>query len=175
MKKKGNYRNHLILLLILLGTIILVIQALNWHSLYEEKKENTTIIVDYIKEVLIDEFHNYINDKRDVVIYFGIRGDEASREFDKKLKKIIIDYNLQEEITYIDVKPLRGENFSEELDNIYSNKELKKQKKYFQEVPALGLYRDAELVTFINGKDLTKFSIIKFLKENDVIEEVVFY
>lgn len=170
----SKYKEHLILTIFLLSTIIILIYALKWHAVYEENRMNKSIIAQYINEIKIDEFDNYINDNRDAVIYFGIVDDEICRQFENEFKKDIIEYHLQESIVYLNVKPLVGENFSQELDKNFNSDYLRNKNKFFSKVPAIGIFKDAVLIDFINGENLTPEKAIVLLKKHEIIEDIVY-
>lgn len=172
MKKRKSNSNYLKLGAFLLITIILLIYALKWHDVFQENKLNKIYITDYISEISMAEFNNYIADKRDIVIYFGVANDPKCRHFERILKSVITKKQLGDEIVYLNVSELKAENFKRQLDLLYNDVELRKQNKFLNEVPAFGVYENAMLVDFLIGTDLTKENVIKFLKDYEIIEEV---
>ncbi len=169
MKK---YQNQLILGIILSVTILIVIYALKWHAVYEEERKNATIITEYINEISMDEFPNYITENRDSVIYLGMTDDMACRKFESYFRKIIEEHHLDDRVVYINVNDLSGSNLEVDLDRLFSNENLRKQRRFLNGVPALAIYDDAQLVDFRIGDDLSKSSVIKLLKNYEVIEDM---
>lgn len=169
MKK---YLNYIKLFSFLLVTVVFVLYALKWHVVCKEERESKIYITDYISEVGSAEFHNFITDKRDIVIYFGISNNNDCRNLEKQLKKVIIKNQLGEEIVYLNVNDLQAENFSRQLDLLYNDVSLRKQGRYLNQVPALGVYENAVLVDFLIGINASKNKIVKFLKKHEIIEEV---
>ena len=169
MKKYWNYFK---LIAFLLFTIIILIYALKWHAVYKENAQNKQYITDYISEISMEEFNNYITDNRDIVIYFGVTNDSECRHFERTLKSIITKYQLEDEIIYLNVSELQAENFSMQLDLLYNDVTLRKRGRYLNQVPALGIYENAIMVNFLLDDDLTKDNVIDILKEHEIIEEV---
>lgn len=170
MKK---YKNHLTLAFFLLGTLILLLYVLKWHAVYQEEKLNKSIMGQYVKEIKIEEFKNYINDNRDGVIFFGITDNDYDRKFEMKFKKYIIKYNLQEVITYLNVNSFE-EDFKQLMEFYYDKSDLKIEKNTLNEAPLLAIFRDAKLIAFINRKDLTINNISVLFKKYEIIEEFVY-
>lgn len=170
MKK---YKNYLTLAFFLLGTLILLLYVLKWHAVYQEEKLNKSIMGQYVKEIKIEEFKNYINDNRDGVIFFGITDNDYDRKFEMKFKKYIIKYNLQEVITYLNVNSFE-EDFKQLMEFYYDKSDLKIEKTTLNEAPLLAIFRDAKLIAFINRKDLTINNISVLFKKYEIIEEFVY-
>lgn len=166
MKPKKNY---IILAVISAVTIILVLYALKWYDVYKEASKNTAIISDYVSEIKMGEFKNYVNDKRNVVIYFGIPYNEDCRTFERNFKNTLSKYQLSEEIVYINIDSLQGDNFATNFDNEYNNEELREIGKKLKTVPTLAIFEDGKLVDFVGGKYLTKTSAVKLLTKYNII------
>jgi len=168
MKK---YKNYLILILLLIASIIGCIYALKWHTVYLEDKLNTTIITDYIHELKKEEFINYLSESPYSIIYIGVTGDENCRRFEKKFKDYIVNNNLRENIVYMNVNELMGDNFNTKLDNIYNTKKFRDEGKSFKEVPAIAVYNHTTLVDFVSDKDLTVERVEKLLKKYNFLDQ----
>jgi len=162
MKK---YKNYLILALLFVASIISCIYALKWHSVYLEDKLNTTIITDYIHELKKEEFINYISDNPYAIIYIGVTSDDNCRRFEKQFKNYIINNNLRESIVYMNVNELIGNDLSTKLDNIYNNKTLRAEGKYFKGVPTVAIYNHTTLVDFVSDNNLTVERVEELLKK----------
>jgi hypothetical protein len=167
-----EYKNYVKLTFILSVTILAVVYALEWHKVYEEDRQNRVVIRDYIMEITMDEFINYINDNRDAVIYFGVNDNVDCRRFEKGFKNIITEYQLESRIIYINVSSIRGENFDQNLDILYGDVELRKQKRYLSQVPALTIFKNTKLYDFKSGEALTTRSALNFLKQYELIENM---
>ena len=166
MKK---YKNYFTLALFLMGTLILLLYILKWHAVYQEQVFNKPIIGQYVKEIKLEEFDDYIKDNRDCVVYFGITSNEDDRKFETKVKDYIVEYHLQEAITYLNVN-LLVEEFKELMEIQYYKSVLKDEKPFLNDVPALAVFKDAKLVAFITGSNLTIKNIISLLKEYEIID-----
>lgn len=161
MKK---YKNWIMMLFICVITIMLCLYALKWYDVYKENQLNAPFILDYIHELKKEEMNSYLSENPISIIYFGITSNKNCRTFEKKLKKVIIDENLAEIMVYINVNELPGDDFGLEMDKLYNTNSLRKQDKYFKDVPAVAVYNHDTLLDFVSGKDLTIKDVKTMLK-----------
>lgn len=96
-------KNYLYLLLILLGSFLFLIYLYKWYETYNDTKLNTSIMSDYLTVINYNELDNYIMENKDAVIYVSILGNEDITKFEKKFKNIISEYNLKNDILYLDI------------------------------------------------------------------------
>jgi hypothetical protein len=150
-----KHKNIITLVIVCVVTLIVCIYALNWHRIYKQNLANLTIITDYIHELKVEEFTNYIVDNPFAVVYFCVIGNEDCHRFESEFKKYILKNNLQETIVYVNVSGLNSDNLGEQLDKTYNTKALRDQNKYFEEVPAVAVYNHTVLSDFISDADLT--------------------
>jgi hypothetical protein len=150
-----KYKNIITLVIVCTVTLIVCSYALNWHSVYKQNLANSTIITDYIHELKVEEFTNYIVDNPFAVVYFGVIGNEDCRRFEEEFKKYILKNNLQETIVYVNVSSLNSGNLGEQLDKTYNIKALRDQNKYLKEVPAVAVYNHTVLSDFVSDNALT--------------------
>ena len=164
MNKKFQFlKKDLILLLILGMTIILVDYALTWNRVYKENKVNTSIISDYIPEISLLEFENYVEENPEGFIYFGIIDDEKSRNFELDFKDIIVDNYLKETIIHINLKNEDFDDFKNKYSNISS--EL--------EVPVIVYYTSGKAEDYISysNSNFDEETIINFIAKYEEIAE----
>lgn len=96
-------KNYLYLFLILLGSFLFLIYLYKWYETYNETKLNTSIMNNYLTVINYNELDNYIIENKDAVIYVSILGNEDITKFEKKFKNIISEYNLKNDILYLDI------------------------------------------------------------------------
>lgn len=96
-------KNYLYLFLILLGSFLFLIYLYKWYETYNETKLNTSIMSNYLTVINYNELDNYIMENKDAVIYVSILGNEDITKFEKKFKNIISEYNLKNDILYLDI------------------------------------------------------------------------
>ena len=58
---------------------------------------------NYLTVINYNELDNYIMENKDAVIYVSILGNEDITKFEKKFKNIISEYNLKNDILYLDI------------------------------------------------------------------------
>lgn len=162
-----SQKNYIILIAISLFTIIFLWYAVKWHESYKDEYSVQNYIASYITEVKVDEFDNFINDRRDVVVYYAKPADTKAYNFEKKFTNEIIKYSLSEEIIYMNVTSLLPNDFITTI-NKYNSPTLNNNIDSF---PALGIYKDAKLIAFLNGNNLTSQKAVNLMLDYNVIHK----
>lgn len=96
-------KNYLYLIIVLLGTFFFLTYLYKWYETYNETKLNTSIMNNYLTVINYNELDNYIIENKDAIIYVSILGNEDINKFEKKFKNIIAEYNLRNDILYLDI------------------------------------------------------------------------
>ena len=114
---------------------------------------------NYLTVINYNELDNYIIENKDAVIYVSILGNEDINKFEKKFKNIIAEYNLRNDILYLDVSN----------ENITS---ATKKLKINDEFPYLVVYTNGVITdTYsINENGYSNSKIEKYLNRIGVIE-----
>jgi hypothetical protein len=151
----STYKNHIILLVVSILTVIACIYALKWHAVYKEELLNSTIITDYINELKGEELKSYVTDNPLTIVYFGVKGNEDCRKFENELKKYIVNHNLHDVMVYVNLNNLSTENFGTQFDSLYNTKVLRDENKYLNKVPVIAVYNHLTLIDFVSNDNLT--------------------
>lgn len=123
MKKRNiPLKNYVILLLISLGTISLVFYLRSWYNASKEYYQNNSIMSEYLSELKSEEINSYILDNPEVVVYYASAKDTSIKSFEKEFKKLMEEYEIKDEIIYIDASKEENANLISELNAISDKK-----------------------------------------------------
>lgn len=149
-KKEIPQKNYIYLFLILLGSILFVIYLYTWYQAYNENKLNTSIMNKYLTVINYNELDNYIIENKNAIIYVSILGNEDINNFEKKFKNLVSEYNLKNEILYLDIS-------NENISNATKKLNIEEEFPY--------------LVVYTNGLITDTYSINENNYSNDKIEK----
>lgn len=100
-------------------------------------------------------------------VYISYTNDEKIFNFEKKLKKLIDNYNLKDEFYFVNVTNIKdNENFYSEINNTFNT-------KLINNIPCILHFKNNELKKVIYNKDLNKTytNFENLLKENEFDKE----
>ena len=100
-------------------------------------------------------------------VYISYTNDEKVYSFEKKLKKLIDNYNLKDEFYFVNVTNIKDdENFYKEINNTFNT-------KLINNIPCILHFKNNELKKVIYNKDLNKTytNFENLLKENELDKE----
>ena len=100
-------------------------------------------------------------------VYISYTNDEKVFNFEKKLKKLIDNYNLKDEFYFVNVTNIKDdENFYTEINNTFNT-------KLINNIPCILHFKNNELKKVIYNKDLNKTytNFENLLKENEFDKE----
>ena len=93
--KKIPLKNYIILSIILGVSVLIVIYITNWFLATQKQNEENNN-VNFIKEVKVSEINNYITENPNFIIYLKC-STSNNVKFEKKLKKFLIDNDIQKD------------------------------------------------------------------------------
>jgi hypothetical protein len=163
-EKKIELKNYIYSILILAGGILLVIYIFSWYNVKKEEKLMNSYL---ISSKTIESKINNLNDleqtiKEAPLSYFVLvsyTGNEDVYNMEKKLKRIIDKYKINDIIYYVDASNnINSKEYLDELGKLFNIKEVTK-------IPVLIYIEEGKVkdVTSI----LTVDNIKKLLDEND--------
>lgn len=100
-------------------------------------------------------------------VYISYTNDEKIFNFEKKLKKLIDNYNLKDEFYFVNVTNIKDdENFYSEINDTFNT-------KLISNIPSILHFKNNELKKVIYNKDLNKTytNFENLLKENEFDKE----
>ena len=168
--KETSLKNYLILLLIAVVTFITVFYLGNWYKTTEAYWSKTSDMVSVISEVKLNELNNYLLENPNTIIYISSGEDESIKEFEKSFKELIIEYDLRDEIIYLDQKLFENQKDYQDFIDQYFHEDMKYAKFV---LPNLLVVENRKVVALLNtgNQPLEKEATINFLKQHGVISE----
>ena len=145
-EKRISSKNYLYAFLILVGGIILTLYIFEWMNVKKEEKLMTSYLIssNTIDSSIedLDSFNQVRQESpNSYFIYLSYTGDEEVYNFEKILKRNIDNYNLRDNLYYIDLTKLMkdNENYIEIVKTKLGIKEIEK-------VPAIIYVHNGEII-----------------------------
>ncbi len=166
MKKKIEFKNYILVLLIIIGTISATLGGFKLYNIYQEKKLETSYLLK--KKIItqklnnIEEIKNIMGNEKTFILISKVN-DENIYNFEKDLKNIINKYNLKNNFYYLD-----GTNFTND-DLTKLNEILNLENKEIKKIPTI-IYIDKELIDAIIREDENIINIGDFEQLLDIYE-----
>lgn len=161
-KEKNNYIK---LGIILIGTVLLTIVSANIYRNYENNKSNKSYISKYVSSLQCNELSNAMTEISNKFLYISYTGNNNIYDFEKKLKKVIKEYDLEEKFIFVDCS-----NEVDENNHVKSLKELISVGDNDLSLPAIVYFKDSNPVDYIDSRDglinIGEFS--KVLDRNEI-------
>jgi len=169
MMVKNNESSMKDLIIILLSIVVVILLALYFYKWYQVKQDekymesyliNTNTInlemteIEEIKTVLSETPSYYF-------VYIGYTKDKDIYDFEKELKPLITDYDIQNNFYYLNITNIRKhDNYKESIA-----KELGIDKNKINDLPVILYFKDGKLVEngATNAQDFEKLLI-----DNDI-------
>ncbi len=136
-------RNYILLGIVIIISMAIVIYFYMWYRMYEVKKMNSPIMDEYLQVLHYNELDNYLLENKEAVVYVSILGDTEIRDFEKKFKRLISKYSLNNDILYLDI--------TDELKNSKLYDEIKNN--YGIVVPYIIVFKNGNVVSKFNIRD----------------------
>lgn len=146
---KKEKRNYIKLLIIIIISIMVMLLICNIYKNYKKDITNKSYISKYVSKIEYKELPNTIMElKSNSFIYLSYTGSENVYNFEKKIKKILKQNDLEDSLIYVDCTLLLNQDYSvKNLDKIISvgNKKII--------LPAIIYFKDNEPIDYIDSTD----------------------
>lgn len=117
-KYKNNYnptKNYIAALLIILGVILLGVYIYKWHCVKEDEKYLDSYLVSTntinLQMISLDEIEAVLSEPpTSYFVYISFTKSKANYNYEKELKPIIMEYNLQNNFYFMNVTNIRKKN-----------------------------------------------------------------
>lgn len=173
-KSKKNNINFKKLFYFIIGFLLIIFliwYIISWKNVKkEEKLMNSYLITSNTLSVEIKDLSETIQvlkeSPSEYFVYISYN-DEKVYSFEKKLKKLIDNYNLKDEFYFVNVTNIKDdENFYKEINNTFNT-------KLINNIPCILHFKNNELKKVIYNKDLNKTytNFENLLKENEFDKE----
>ena len=174
-KSKKNNINFKKLFYFIIGFLLIIFliwYIISWKNVKkEEKLMNSYLITSNTLSVEIKDLSETIQvlkeSPSEYFVYISYTNDEKVYSFEKKLKKLIDNYNLKDEFYFVNVTNIKDdENFYSEINNTFNT-------KLINNIPCILHFKNNELKKVIYNKDLNKTytNFENLLKENEFDKE----
>ena len=101
-RKNISIKNYFYLALIVLITLGVIYYLYLWFDEYRKEVRNISELSKYLQVINYNELNNIIIENDEVCIYVG-DSDKKNFDFERKLKELIMQNNLRNDIIYLDV------------------------------------------------------------------------
>ncbi|HOP66058.1 MAG TPA: hypothetical protein PLX66_03495 [Bacilli bacterium] len=148
-KKKIPVKNYVIAFFTLLIVVIVVLYAKKTYEINRANKLSQSVLSRVVGEAKYNEIDNVLAEKTDdYFIYISYVNNEDIYNLENKLKKVVSDYELQDNFYYINVtEELGNNNFISELNNQFNLKLTS-----VNDLPIILYYQAGNLKTIITSK-----------------------
>lgn len=171
-KNNINFKKIFYFILGFLLIIFLIWYIISWKNVKkEEKLMNSYLITSNTLSVEIKDLSETIQvlkeSPSEYFVYISYTNDEKIFNFEKKLKKLIDNYNLKDEFYFVNVTNIKDdENFYSEINDTFNT-------KLINNIPSILHFKNNELKKVIYNKDLNKTytDFENLLKENEFDKE----
>lgn len=171
MNKKEYRRRYLELILFLLGIIIITIAGSNLYRHYSEGKINSSYISNHVANIQYNELQNAMLEfSSDTFLYISYTGNSEIRDFEVKLKKVLRDNSLIDNMVYLNITgQLENEDYLDNINKILDLKDIKISK-----VPAIIYFKDNQVIEIIDSNnsiiDVGKF--VQLLEKYEIVSDI---
>lgn len=171
-KNNINFKKIFYFILGFLLIIFLIWYIISWKNVkQEEKLMNSYLITSNTLSVEIKDLSETVQvlkeSPSEYFVYISYTNDEKIFNFEKKLKKLIVNYNLKDEFYFVNVTNIKDdENFYSEINDTFNT-------KLISNIPSILHFKNNELKKVIYNKDLNKTytEFENLLKENEFDKE----
>lgn len=171
-KNNINFKKIFYFILGFLLIIFLIWYIISWKNVkQEEKLMNSYLITSNTLSVEIKDLSETVQvlkeSPSEYFVYISYTNDEKIFNFEKKLKKLIDNYNLKDEFYFVNVTNIKDdENFYSEINDTFNT-------KLISNIPSILHFKNNELKKVIYNKDLNKTytEFENLLKENEFDKE----
>lgn len=146
-------KNYILAAVIVVVIIGLTWYAFAWYNVVQENKVSTSYLVQekiISKEITdLNEVNNIFSEASDsYFVYISYTGDESIYNMEKSLKSVIKDYNLSDNMYYLNVTSIKDED--NYLDKI--NQALGLTDRKVVKVPTILYFEEGKLVEMTDTK-----------------------
>lgn len=171
-KNNINFKKLFYFIIGILLIIFLIWYIISWKNVkQEEKLMNSYLITSNTLSVEIKDLSETVQvlkeSPSEYFVYISYTNDEKIFNFEKKLKKLIDNYNLKDEFYFVNVTNIKDdENFYSEINDTFNT-------KLINNIPSILHFKNNELKKVIYNKDLNKTytEFENLLKENEFDKE----
>lgn len=168
--KTINSKNYVILAVIIVVTVIVVFYMKSWYITTTEHYENNSIMLEVANEINENELDNYTLENPKFILYISSGKNQNIKSFEKQMKKIIIDKELENTTLYLNSDTINKENLNTKLQKYASNETIK-QKINMNSQISIYIFENGKIIrTIINAEKSSPDQIKTLLTKYGVID-----
>lgn len=168
--KKITPKNYIILGVIIVVTVIAVFYMRSWYIATKEYYATNSIMLDTINEINVDELDNYILENPKFILYVSSGQNGNIKSFEKQMKKIIVDEELENLTLYLNSDNINMETLKSKLTKITNNENLKNKVNTNSEISIYIIENSKMTNAIINAEKSSPNQIKNLLQKYGVIE-----
>jgi len=169
-KREIEKKGYIIYTLIVISTLLLLLIIRGCYRSYKEHQLTIPIIAEYVNEIKYEELNSYLIENSDVVLYTCTPHEEKCRDFEKKFKNIIIDYNLKDKIVYLNLDLTVQAKLNEDAE--YYILDVLNYDNYFETYPKVAIFKDSVLLEYVEINNKVGVDrVVQLLEEHEIILE----
>ena len=152
------------------GIIVLVslITCLLLFIIYNNFKDNSSVLTNKAKEIDIKDLDNYIEDNDTIFLYFGVVDDNNSKKIEEEMVNLIDEDDV--DLIYVNISNEKNKKtFLKTFSNKYAN-EIYSSNKIVSNYPAFVYIKNGEIVDVIEKDDrnIEIEDVKEFIKANEI-------
>ena len=145
-------KNYIIVCLMAFAVVVIGFTLRNVY-LHNHKETYTPMILDVVKVIKYDDLDNYLQENPDVVLYINNSNRKVKKSFEKDVKKLIEEKEIEQYIVYIERTP-----------EVVKKYDLKNNN------PIFIAYQNGVITEILSKDEYTVKDVESFLVRNKVIE-----
>ena len=149
-------KNYFILVLLLIFTVLITLLL---SSLYTNKDKSVSSFYEYCNIIKPEEFDQFMTENFDAIIYISDKYDLSFSSFENKFKDKIDQFNIKNNLIYIDKADI-NKNFLEKLKDNYDI--------------SINLDKTPIIIVIVDNKVVNNIIVNKNLDVDKMIEYGVF-
>ncbi|MDD4036226.1 MAG: hypothetical protein PHS45_02765 [Bacilli bacterium] len=169
-KKEIEKKNYIIYALVVIFTLVLIFLIKGCYKAYKDHQLTIPVIADYVNEVKYEELSSFIVENPDFILYTCTSYEKECRDFERKFKDVIKDYNLKDKIVYLNLDSIVQDELNDDTDN-FILKALNDD-NYFKTYPKIAVFKDSVLLEYlVISNKVSVDRVVQLLEEYEIIVE----
>ncbi len=167
--RKIPMKNYVIFLVLVVATVAIVYGVRKTYLDKIEYEKSTNETLDILSSVNEDELSTYLVENRDIILYMSPSGDETIKEFEKELRKYVLNHQLSQDIIYLNTRNVSNSFFTNFKSKYFSDN-LKASDIEVIKQPNMFLVENGKIVSVMynSKKSINIEDVKKFIEAQEV-------
>lgn len=163
--RKIPKKNYLILVLVTIVSVGLTFYARSWYITAKEYYSNNSVIKEVASEINEVDIGSYTIETPSFVLYASSGTMQELKEFEKDLKDIINQLDIQNNVVYLNLDSVNIQTFKDTLKKYASNDKIASQITE-NTYSAIYIFSDGKIKYILNGANEYSKTYLKSLLES---------